>query len=151
VCSQVVFPGTVNREKVGSHLWAEGLGGRVLLADQLSVGRFCVRELWDSPRSGHRCRWKGSCPRLPFGSRALSSPRGSLLWAVGLGGRAPKQLSVGKFYVQGLWNSPGSGHRWRPEGVVRHFENLFLKSEPGPGVLRSKYYHLIFPHVINYN
>jgi len=42
-----------SRKKVRSHQWAEDLGGRELLEDQLSVGRFWVQELWNSPGSEH--------------------------------------------------------------------------------------------------
>lgn len=40
-----VSPCTLNGEIVEFHLWAERLGGRVLLEDQFSVGRFRVHGL----------------------------------------------------------------------------------------------------------
>lgn len=56
VSSWCVSPWIVSREKVWSQLWAVCLVVRVLMADQLSVGRFWVWELRDSPSS--ELRWR---------------------------------------------------------------------------------------------
>lgn len=111
MCSWCVCPWSVNGEKVGSYLWAVGLGGRGLLADQVSVGRFCAPGLWISSSSKHRRRLERSLFRLLspvhwFVSLWTFSREkvGSHLWALVLGERVllADPLSAYKFSVREL-------------------------------------------------